>query len=159
MSFKLIGAAMVMLSSVMFGRMKIAEERGKNAMLTGMTELVRGIRDHISHFRRPLGEIYDSLSIPALESCGFMEILRKDSIEHAWESISPMMPKESAAVMEEFVRRLGSGYREDELELCAYTIRRLESMGEAMSAELKKREKLYRNLPPLAALSVVLLVM
>ena len=159
MSFRLIGAAMIMFSSVMFGRMKISEERKKRALILGITDFVRGIRDHISHFRRPLAEIYNSLSIPALEPCGFIDQCRKNGIHTAWERISPMIPAESFAVMEEFVRRIGSGYREDELELCAYTIRRLESIGELASAELKKSEKLYRNLPPLAALSAVLLVL
>lgn len=159
MSFKLIGAAMILLASVMFGRMKITEERRKNTLIVGMTEFVRGIRDNISHFRRPLGEIFESLSIPALETCGFIDLCRKNGIHTAWESISPLLPKDTAAVLEEFVRRIGSGYREDELELCAYTLQRLESIGEAESAELEKREKLYRNLPPLAALSAVLLVL
>ena len=159
MTAKLIGGGLIMLASLLYGRMKIAEERKKSALAEGTVEFVRAVRDNISHYKKPLSEIFDSVRIDALERCGFLPACRSDGIRAAWETGTLKLPGKMSEIMCAFAERIGSGYREDELELCGYTLTQLEKHAEGVRTERENREKLYRNIPPLAALSAVLLVL
>jgi len=148
-----------MLAALLYGRMKIGEERKKTVLAQASVEFVRTVRDNIAHYAKPLSEIFSSMSITPLEECGFLPICREEGIRAAWDSGTLKLNEKMSGVMSEFAARIGSGYREDELELCAYTLAQLEKHAGEVGADCENRTKLYRNIPPLAALSVILLVL
>ena len=158
MTVKIIGGALLILASVFYGRLKIHEERKKSSLAEASVEFVRAVRDSIAHYAKPLGEIYESVRIEALEECGFLPLCRTDGIRAAWRSGKLCIPGKMSGVMGEFSEKIGGGYREDELALCAHTLERMEKLTEQVREEREKSEKLYRNIPPIAALSLVLLV-
>lgn len=159
MTVKMIGGALLILASVFYGRLKILEERRRFSLAEASVEFVRAVRDSIAHYAKPLSEICESVNIEPLEECGFLPLCRTDGIRMAWEAKKLPIPDKMRAVMGEFAERIGGGYREDELALCAHTLERLEKLAEEVRKERENREKLYRNIPPIAALSLVLLVL
>ena len=154
---KLVGAALLVAVAVMYGRMKILEERHKVALISGMEGLVLAIRDGIAHYKKPLGEIYSSFSSDVLEENGFLPRCRVDGIRAAWERTNMNLPPKMMELMNSFTVQIGSGYTEDELRLCGHTLEQIGRISAEALEEKNNREKLYINIPPLAALSAVLL--
>ena len=50
------------------------------------------------------------------------------------------------------------GYKDEEVALCKYTHMKLAECEEKLSSALKDKEKLYRTIPPMLALSVILIL-
>ena len=125
MTVKIIGGALLILASVFYGRLKILEERRRFSLAEASVEFVRAVRDSIAHYAKPLSEICESVNIEPLEECGFLPLCRTDGIRMAWEAKKLPIPDKMRAVMGNFAERIGGGYREDELALCAIALSRL----------------------------------
>lgn len=154
---KIAGAIILLCAAVGYGFVKIREERRRIAEAEALAELVKYIRDNILHYMKPLPEIFASYASPLLEENGFLPDCREKGIGAAWERAVFHLPDKLNRTMTDFAYSVGGGYREDELSLCGYT---LDVIGEAvktMRNEQDGKEKLYRTIPPLLALSVMLI--
>lgn len=154
---KIIGAALLLVAAVAYGFLRIAEERRVVAEMDALVDFIRTIRAGIAHYKKPLPEIFTSYSSGILEENGFLALCRNCGIREAWHKSGIKMPEKMQSAMTYFSEKIGSGYREDELHLCDYTLEQFEKAGQEMQREMKNREKLYRSIPPLLALSLVLL--
>ena len=63
------------------------------------------------------------------------------------------------AVLRDLASRLGRGFREEQTALCRYAGDRLEDALEKLRAEEAGRARLWRSIPLLAALSLILLLL
>lgn len=158
---KIFGALILLAASVAYGFMKIREERRKIELIDAFCELVRCIRENIAHYMKPLPQIFESYSGGVLEDNGFLGDCRTLGIHIAWERSSARMDLDEKArrVIGDFAESVGGGYREDELNLCGFTIAELEKIISSIREESAGREKMYRTIPPLLALSVMLIFM
>lgn len=156
---KILGAVLLIVTSVGYGFTKIREERRKIELNDAFCELVKHIRENIAHYMKPLGEIFSSYEGGILEDCGFLGDCRTVGIRLAWERSHFHLSEKPRRLMEDFANSIGGGYREDELNLCDYTASEMEKISRAMREEAVGREKMYRTIPPLLALSVVLIFM
>lgn len=158
---KIIGAVILLAAAFGYGYLKIREERRKIAETDALCDLVSFIRQNIAHYMKPLPDIFAAYSdrCGLLEENGFIEICRTNGIRAAWEETVFHLPDNVREAMADFVRSIGGGYREDELHLCDYTLEQFEKAGLKMREEIKGKEKLYRTIPPLLALSVMLIFM
>lgn len=154
---KIIGALILLLCSVGYGFIRIREERRAAAEVEAFAGLIRTVRENIAHYMKPLPEIFASCSGGILEENGFLPLCREKGIRAAWREVPMKLTPKLRTVTEDFVSRIGGGYREDELHLCDYTLEQFEKAEKEMRTELGNREKLYRTIPPLLALSAVLL--
>lgn len=154
---KIIGAVILLAAAVGYGYIRISEERKKAAEADALADLIRTIRGNIAHYMKPLPEIFLSCTGGILEDNGFLPLCRSKGIRAAWEAVPMKLPEKLRTVMTDFVSRIGGGYREDELHLCDYTLEQFDKVSREMRTEMENREKLYRTIPPLLALSAVLL--
>lgn len=154
---KIMGAVMLLAAAVGYGFVKIREERRKIAELDALCELVRYIRENIAHYMKPLPQIFASYNGGILEESGFLGDCRRYGIRTAWENSDLALPEKCRRAMCDFANSIGGGYREDELNLCDYTLEQIDKARLTMREELAGKEKMYRTIPPLLALSVMLI--
>ncbi|MBQ4354860.1 MAG: stage III sporulation protein AB [Clostridia bacterium] len=158
MILKWIGAGILLLSAVGYGWVKIREERRRAAQTEAAQAMIGEIREQIAYFMKPLPEIFAAYRHPVLEECGFLPLCRQENLRAAWEKAPLCLPEKLMKVTQDFVGHIGGGYREDVLRICDYTLEQYEKVIREMHSELKNREKLYRTIPPLLAVSVLLLL-
>lgn len=72
--------------------------------------------------------------------------------------LTPLTGQESK-IFSEFIDKLGTGYKEDALRLCAYTLSCLEERMEIVEKEHPARVRLYTAIPILSAASLLVLLL
>ena len=156
---KLAGALLLLLAAGWYGWNGIREERQRLRELEALWELVRFVRSNIGNFARPLPEIYADFRNAVLEADGFLPILREKGAEEALRSCRiPRRDAEVGRIMEGFARGIGKGYQAEEEKLCSYTEERLAELLGKRRGETADREKLYRTIPMMLALSAALIL-
>lgn len=159
---KSIGAVVLLVSSLIYGRQKIHAERRRLGLTEAMCEFVGEIGDSIEHRMRPLPDIFRSYRNQALEECGFLPAVRENGLRNAWDACAPCFRELDGRIFERmsaFCDEIGRGYREEELELCSLTIKQLRDECARLKNDSKNKEKLYRTIPPLMAMSAVLVLL
>jgi len=156
---KYIGAGVLLISAVLYGYTMIRRERVKVVEISSFCELIKFIRDNIKYKMVTLPVIFSEYHGAYFEKIGFIEAIRNFGIKRAWAEFSWVMEKDEIALIDSFVKNIGSGYRDDEIQLCEYTLERLEDAIESKSSDLKNKEKIYRTIPLMLALSVMLIIL
>ena len=156
---KAVGAALLVAASVGFGVSGVRTERRRRRELDACLALLRHIRENIGTLARPLPEIWDRFEDPVFRESGFLTVLRREGLSAALEAAPPMLGEGERALLAEFAASLGRGYREEQVALCRYTEEKLGDAAEALARSAADRERLWRSLPVLAALSAVLLML
>ena len=148
------GALLLLAASIGFGAANIRAEKNRRRELDAILRLVRHIRENIEHFSRPLGEIWARFDDPVLDASGFLAVLRREGMEAAVRKST--LTADVRAVLSSFASSLGRGYREEQIALCRYTEEKLSGIAETLAKSAPDRERLWRTLPVLAALSLIL---
>ncbi|MBQ8370669.1 MAG: hypothetical protein IJY35_11890 [Clostridia bacterium] len=162
MLYKAVGALILIAASLIYGRQKVLEERRKLRLTEALCDLVKQIGDNIDHRLRPLPEIFRTYRNEALEECGFLKSVRETGLREAWESRSAYFRMLDGKVSEQFSAfclEIGRGYREEEVKLCTFTAKQLQEECAKLRNDAKNKEKLYRTIPPLMAMSAVLVLL
>ena len=149
--------ALILLSAVFYGWTKIYAERNKLKETSAFYDFIRYIRDNIEHFSKPLPEICKNYQNQYFTKRGLSSQIERCGIKSALEAYVFLMSEEDTDTVLQFAREIGGGYREDELRLCDYTLKRLEGSIAAQKGEIKNKEKMYKTIPVLLAASVILL--
>ena len=157
MSVKLTGSAAVLMSAVVWSIGRVRVERRKTDELAAFCDFVGYIGENIAHFSRPLPEIYSGYSDAALEESGFFDALSDGGMTAAVRCLGIYGEKECTDEIKMFAEKIGGGYREEQSGLCEYTKNRLSAMLEKRRSTAHGKEKLYRTIPLLLALSVILM--
>ncbi len=158
---KLAGGIILFLTALYYSLLKQRQEQNKLEILTELCDLFGYLQKNIECFSSPLGDLYRSYTSPNLAQLGFYETWRKDSLEAAVDALAAQagkpLPEGAAKTIRLYSYKAGQGYKEEELQLCRYT-------REALQEELQKAQKdsggkrrMYRTMPFLLVLSVVLL--
>ncbi|MBR4204160.1 MAG: stage III sporulation protein AB [Clostridia bacterium] len=154
-----IGALLLLAASVGYGFSMIGEEKRKIRELRALVRLVRHIRESIDGLRRPLPQIFAAFSDPALAENGFLPLLRERGFEAAARETPWRQTEEVKRLLSDFGSSLGRGFADEELALCRYTEAKLSEALAALEKAAPDREKLWRSIPALLALSVILLML
>ena len=154
---KAAGAVLLLTAAGGVGLSKIREERRRLRELEAMAALVRTVRENIEHLSRPLSEIWARIPDPFPGEPGFLSALREEGFSTAL--LRTEVCSRDRDLLEEFAASLGKGYREEELALCRYTEERLTDRAAALVREAPSRERLWRTIPLLAALSALILML
>ena len=152
-----LGGLILLAASVGYGQARIAEEKRRRGELEALIALVSVIRGEIGALSRPLSDIWASFSSPALEKNGFLPALRRDGFVRALAAADWRLTEDERAPLLPFAASLGKTYREEQVALCRRTEEKLGAVLSALEKNGAEREKLWRTLPPLAALSAILL--
>ncbi len=157
---KLIGSVTLILSALYYSYLLLQNAKKKLDGLDALCTMIAYIQNNIETLMRPIGEIVHSFSDypPTLEP--FMACAREMGLKEAsirCASSLSFLGSKAYDVLCTFSHSIGCGYREDEIRLCTYCHKALTEIASNERAEMQKKKKLYKTLPVMSALSVVLL--
>ena len=156
--FRCAGAVVLLSASVGWGLFEIREGRRRLRELEAVLALIRHIRERIERFGTPLSEIYAAWDDPELAGTGFLTLLRTKGMEAAADGADFRLSERERGILRELGGRLGRGFREEQTALCRYAEDGLSEALDQLRADTAGRERLWRALPPLAALSLILML-
>lgn len=154
-----IGAMMIVLMTFYVGFLFSRMQRGRQRRLECFLQLIRLIESEISCYQTPLGDIYRHFDGEALESCGFISVLREKGMAAALTECRSALcfSDEEFTLLMDFSAELGKSYREEQLRGCEYYRRMLEGYCAEGREELPRRLKLCRSLTVTGGLLLVVL--
>ncbi len=153
-----LGTGSLMIAAWLFSTVLIRDQRNRLREAEALYDMVSCIRDNIEHLMKPLPEIFQNYTNTYLESCGFLPTVRKSDLRTAWTEHTFAVSGETYRLIDEFIRNLGSGYRTEELRLCEYTLGRLRKNLDHMQGDAVNQRKLYKTVPMMFALSIILIL-
>ena len=156
--FRCAGAFILLSSAAGWGFSEIREGRQRLRELEAVLALIRHIRESIERYGTPLGEIFAAYDDPILARAGFLTLLRKEGMTAAADGAGLRLAETERGVVRSLGERLGRGFREEQTALCKRAEDRLaEALGKQRT-EAEGRERLWRSIPILAALSLILML-
>ncbi len=155
---KISGIFLILGSSAVFSIALLAEWREKIRFTKELLYFVGFIRENIEYLKKPLPAIFESYKSDCLEKTGFLPMARRSGFAAAWKANRVKTYAVIDEVMSEFSKNIGKGYLDEEVRLCKYTEERLSDIVKKLEKEQKNKEKLYKTIPVMIALSVVLIL-
>lgn len=147
------GSIFLIGSAIYYSYNRIHEERIRCKNLGKWVHFLIFTENHIRSFRTPLPEIVIAYNDQEKEFSG--SPFAENGLEKQLQMMA--MPSKALPVLHEYIRKAGSYYETEEIRLCAYTIEVLQKILEQEESELQNKTRLYRTLPLMFALSIVLL--
>ncbi len=158
MIWKCVGALLIIGAAVYMGHFIASECKRKLQGTEEALALVKYIRRNIEAYLSPIGDILKGYSSEYLEECGFAHTMRETGLACAVEEGYLDLPIQAKRALWDFASSLGSGYAEAELKHCDYCIAMLEEVAASEREKLTLNGRLYRFLPPIGALSLIILL-
>ncbi len=155
---RLTGAAIILITCFLYGNMLTRKAEAKVHLTEALCSFVMYINTSIKTARVPLNSIFYSFKNDALEDAGFSERLCCEGLLSAINHIESAIPREVFDAMIYLEKNIGGIDIESQTGICAY-------VEESLKEELKKaknnfnnKKRMYRMLPVLAGLSVIILI-
>lgn len=147
------GSILLLGSAALFSYEKIRMEKVQYTHLKEWLHFLHYIENNIRSFRTPLPEIYTSYS--RQENDLFAR--RLTAVGPAVLLSETTLPDGAAILLQEYIRKAGNNYESEEIRLCQFTIEALQEIMNTTQKDLYEKTRLYRTLPLMLALSIVLL--
>ena len=155
---KLVGAVMILVSSAVMGTY-IANVYSRRVTSTeAVADFIKYIKRNIESFSMPVGEMVTAYTSEHFELTGFLEAMRADGLSEAIEGGYLTLSGKAEREFAEFASRLGSDYTEGEVKRCEYYTGVFEDLLKAERENVSTNGRLYRLLPPLGAVSLIILL-
>lgn len=159
MTVKIIGAVLILASSLGVSAFLTKEGKRKVENLEAIIKLIEYIKRNIDAFLTPLSGIFTGYTCEVLDGCGFGDEMRKNGLVSAVQCGYLMLSENADDELLSFAEKLGGGYRDEEVKRCEYYRSVFESFAEAEREKQRRNRDLYRYIPPLGALSLLLVLM
>ncbi len=150
------GSAVLLLSSIAIGHETVRSKNVRIRHIRSLVYLVRFIRSNITYFLTPLDGLFSKFDDEDLNKTEFCDVLRREGLEAALRCGALRISRETEMIMNEFAAALGKGLKDEEINLCDYTIGRLTEEEQRENDELERCRDVYRYVPPLSALFLIL---
>ena len=139
MTVRIAGGVILLISAVFLGVSLNTVRRSHLHALRRTVELIRQIRRSIDLFNTPRDAACNDFHASMEELCAALA--------------------EDAQIVREFSEKLGSGYKDDTLKLCDFTMTTLEDRLKKAENEYPAHARLYITLPVFAALSLIVMIL
>ena len=150
------GASLIVISAIAVSVSAMTESRKRVRDTEAVLELISHAKSDIDCFLTPVDVIFSDFRCDALESCGFMNVLRQSGIEKAVSSRTASFSENTKDILLRFSSSLGRGYREDELRLCDWAYDGVSKELEKEIAGIRRNSGAIRFAPLIAALFFIL---
>lgn len=159
MNLQVCGIGILIVSAVYYSYVLIHHAGIRLSQLEDTGALILFIRNHIESFMTPITEILRSFKgysvyfeefVCAAQELGMCEAMECGKLE-----IGPDAEK----VLFEFSKKIGSGFKEDELRLCNYCHSAITEILKKEREDLNRKMKMYKTLPIMTAMSAVLILL
>lgn len=155
---KIIGIFLILFCSFLYGKGLSARAESFLRTNEALLSFVMYINTSIKTARAPLPDIFKTYTNTELEQNGFCDIIRKEGIIDALQSIKDDLSNETYDAMLYLAKNLGGIDTKSQEEICMYTEKRLRDEIEIIKKDMNDKKKMYRLLPILAGLSAVILL-
>lgn len=159
MIFKTIGCAMILLASCTVSLMLSLRGRETLTAFAEVQGLLRHIRRSIEAYRTPIDVILSEYSSEHLDSIGFTDAMCTEGLCAAFSRGYLSLPREAEDLLITFAASLGGSLAESEVKRCEICLERICEMESLFKAGLEKNRDLYRFLPPLGGISLIIILM
>ena len=161
MPLKIIGSAILLGLCFVISHQTTSIEHARVAQTESLLALLRYIRTQVSCFCTPMCEMFRDYEDATLEACGLLAPLRESgdlllALSRCEDRL--YLDEEELRSLFAFAREIGSGYREETDDCCAYYIRELEGASERRRVERPARVRTARSLILCAGLMLVIIL-
>ena len=156
---KLLGALLILTSGIFCSRLICEKKKKRLKTINALIELLEHIRSSIQTARLPLNDIYELFNNDALESCGFNYILKTQGLQIALDSIKDIIGTNIYDAVIVTSAKLGGINISEQIGMCNYSINKLQNEHQKEREQFTEKQKLYKALPILCALSVIILIL
>ncbi len=156
---KLTGAIFILIAGFLSGSLITEKKKKRLEIITALIDLTEHIRSSIQTARLPLNEIYQLFNNDVLESCGFTDSLKNRGLFYALETIKGTIGQHVYDSMLVTSSKLGGIDTTEQIGLCDYTIKKLQNEQQKEREQFTEKQRLYKTLPILCALSVIILIL
>lgn len=157
MMLKLLGILAILSAAYFFGKSASEEITEKLSVTEALISLIRHIETSISTVRMPVNSIFDNYSDKALDKYNYSVTAAKQGLSAANNLIKDVIASEVFDVMEYLAENLGGIDVENQVKLCTYTETRMNAIYERDKLKLADKKKVYRIIPFLVGVSVIIL--
>ena len=154
-----VDGALLFAASLGVSIMLTYESKRRIQNIEAVIRLIEFIKRNIDSFLTPLNGIYTEYSCDVLERCGFSEEMKTQGLKSAVECGYLHLPEKMDDAFLSFAEKLGEGYRDEEVKRCEYYLGIFADLAEGEREKARKNRDLYRYIPPLGALSLLLVFM
>ena len=153
---KLLGALLVLSVGGFSAFGTVRYEKKRILVLDGWIDLILYIRSQIDCYLTPLGEILLGTDPDLMRAC--MSGNGETDLAAMLRSSSIYLDGSTKRLLESFVRKIGGGYREEQIKHCDYYVSALRATKERMSGELPTRIRLYSTVSICTAIGTAILL-
>ena len=158
MMFKTIGCALVMLTSCAVSMILSLKVKQTLVAFTEVHGLLSHIKRNILAYRTPIETILAEYSSEYLDSIGFTDAVRAEGLCAAFSRGYLPLTAEAEDLLIDFAASLGGSLAESEVKRCEIYIERLCEMEAAYKESAEQNRDLYRLLPPLGGISLIIIL-
>ncbi len=157
-ALKLVGAALVALSSVLIGERCRSESMSTLTACEDAIRFVKFASDSISYRRAPVSEIVSAYvtNVPLLSD--FYSRAAVTSLADELQRLSTPFDSVTHKIFLDFASALGHGYTDSQLELCELTLSRLREHYLHLQSSLKAKTKTSFATGAFVAASIILIL-
>ncbi len=155
---RICGLILLLSASVGVSFTLIGREAKRIRELEGICELIRYIKNNIDSFLMPLEGIFLSFHCDELEKCGFEAEMKAHGLAAAAGADFLSVDGKALGALSAFAGSLGTGFRDDEVKRCEYYLELFGALAVSEKEKAARNRDMYRYLPPLAALSLILVL-
>ncbi len=159
MSAKLVGSGILLIWAVLLGRYISHGVSVRCTALDDTVSLVEYIKRNIEAFHKPVTDILESYGWENTALSGLYGLLKNQDFRESFDGDVPDLPREATELLMKFFRELGSDYRESEVKRCDYYSAALKELALKEREKLAKNERLYKFMPPLAVISLIIVIL
>lgn len=158
MLVKILGSLILFAASCAISRIIYYNRRQTIKTYRELILLVEYIKRNISSYRTPVGVILRGYHSEYFDRTDFGDTLRNIGLSTAFEKCSLPISKEALEILTDFAVKLGSDYADNEIKRCDECLAHLTYCENKASESLEKNRDLYRFIPPLGAVSVIIML-
>jgi len=155
---KLTGAVLIMASCFFIGNSFSKKAETTLLVTKALVSFVAYVGASIKTLRLPLKNIYALFENETLFKMGFMDSLNEQGLSDALKTVQNTLTSETLSAMKYLQDNLGGMDLNDQLNLCIYVEDKLKEELDAINKTYIEKKRMYRLLPILCGLSVIILI-
>ena len=120
MTVRIAGIVILIFSAGFYSATQIKKEKQKISQLEDMCGLILYIYRNIETFMTPVNDILKSYEDYGKALSEYIETAKKFGLSYAAEHCPLLWENDIAKIFREFSKKIGTGYKEEELSFCKY---------------------------------------
>ncbi len=155
---KAIGTVIILTACCLYGNALTKSAERSLLATDALISFVAYINTSIKTARIPLGNIFSSFFNEELSKLGFIEKLNSDGLAAAIKTVEEYLSAEGIEAMNYLNANIGGMDIESQSRICEYVEDKLKKELESMKQTFNEKRRMYRMLPVLAGISVIILI-